>query len=142
MLRCCGTAACVPVLASLSAEVLPFHCATALALTCVRLAARLPLQRRELATIASNLAAHPPVEGVSGDPQRNPTTYAPMHRPPGRSEAVAEDRSWQLHLVIAQALQSCGQPAHAAAQAFRHDARLLVRRAFARLAPALAMAKA
>jgi hypothetical protein len=61
-----------------------------------------------------------------------------VHRPPGRAEAVPEDRSWQFHLVVARALRACGQPAHAAAAGFRDDPRLLVRRAFAGLAPAAA----
>ena len=143
LLRCCGTAASVPVLASLiGVQPLPFHCATALALTCTRLAGRLPAQRQELAAIAERLALNPPTAGTIGDPQRNPTTYAPCHRPPGRTEAIVEDRAWQFHLVVAQALQACGRPVHPAAKVYGSDARLLVRRAFARLAPAAYAAKA
>lgn len=133
MLRCCATAACLPVLAALSLENLPFHCATALALTCTRLAARLPDQRPVLAVIAGNLADHPPLQGVRGDPQRNPTTYAPHYGPQGRSAAVVEDRAWQFHLAVAQSLLACGRRVHAQALDFEHDVRLLVRRAFTRL---------
>jgi hypothetical protein len=149
MLRRCGTAACLPALDDLMAR--PVHgvnTLTTIAVTLDRLARRGVLSNGDAAKAAAMLDRMLDIRlaGTHEKPQR--ATGALAQRtilgeldasdalaepvPFGRDlhDNTVEDFTWQLHLAIAQARASLGLPMHEAAQAFLHDDRALVRRAF------------
>ncbi|MDR1280413.1 MAG: FAD-dependent oxidoreductase [Opitutaceae bacterium] len=136
LLRRVGTARALPALRDLAREPgRPLNLRTLLARTLERLAVRLgdsPVLREALdALLAGTTAADgllPPSrslwKSLHGEEQitlRN-----------DRGADTRQDHTWQLHLIVARARRTLGLPEHAAATAFRHDARAYVRDAFAR----------
>lgn len=133
LLRCCGTAACLPALYDLSSR--PgnlLNVRTLIALTLERLAERLgekELLVRALDALLEDAipdALLPPSRSLwralQGEPQK------PL--PNDRGAKTDQDHSWQLHLVAARAHSAMGLPVHAGAAAFRNDVRGFVRQRF------------
>lgn len=144
LLRCCGTQACVPVLADLArTRPLALNTATTLALTIERLARR-GVGIEEAPAILDDLL-DAPLHGTVDAPQRGAGAQAelalrnelPDAKPvtPGRSIGAntRDDFTWQLHLAVGRARAALQLPLHDAGRAYLDDERSLVRRAFAGL---------
>lgn len=138
LLRRVGTAACLPALRSHAATPgLPLNARTILALTLERIAARTGPQEELLRALEALTASTPP------DPVLPPSRslWRTLHDEPqkklsnDRGAPVAQDHTWQLHLVVTRTLRALRLPAAPTAPAFEHDPRAFVRRAFKTVFP-------
>jgi hypothetical protein len=129
----CGSSACLPALHALAHEpALALNVRTAIALTLERLAKRgVELDADQAQATPAALTADP-IPGSFVIPQRL-VMQSLQGDPAPSTNPTAEDHRWQLHLVIARARLALGLPPHPAAEEYRHDPRLTVRRAFAQL---------
>lgn len=139
LLRRAGTARCLPSLLALArTPAQPLNVRTILALTLERLASRLGAHPDLVAALDALLS------GAIPDPELPPSRslWRTLHGEPqkklgnDRGAPVAQDHTWQLHLVVARARLALGMKPQAEAGAFVHDSRGLVRKAFAGLARA------
>ncbi|MEX0777227.1 MAG: FAD-dependent oxidoreductase [Phycisphaeraceae bacterium] len=137
LLRRCGTAAMLPVLAQTAADPQLLHNArTATALTLTSLAQRVKLtaeQKDLVATILARLLATPAPNAVGGMQRKASLASSPPAAPTGNQrQPVVEDFTWQLHLAVAQAQNAAHLPVHDDAAKFLNDPRATVRKAFTR----------
>ncbi len=136
-LRRIGTTHSLPALLTLAqTRSNPLNVRTALALTIERLSSRLGA-RPDLVAALEALLADPipdPVLPPSRSLWRTLHGESQKKLANDRGAPVAQDHTWQLHLVIARARKILALPTHpAAAAAYAQDERAFVRQTFARL---------
>ncbi|MGE9291154.1 MAG: FAD-dependent oxidoreductase [Puniceicoccales bacterium] len=136
LLRCCGTARCVPTLLKLAGD--PgniLNVRSAIALTLERLVDRREIQNADAERMVAML-----------QDQLEDTVLTPSHSISRRlrkqeqkvlinhyMEPIREDHAWQLHLVLCRIRLKLGLPPHQEVVKYREDPRNFVRQAFAEL---------
>ncbi len=134
LLRCCGTAQCVPALQQLAKE--PdniLNVRSSLALTLERLVDRQVISPADAEQMIERLAgpmadrtlspSHSIARTLRKQEQKQLTNH---YLPP-----VREDHAWQLHLVLCRIRLKLGLTPHEEALAYQQDERNFVRQAFA-----------
>lgn len=140
LLRMCGTPRCIAPLADLAkTPELQLNARNVIALTLARVAERNSLTAEHRALVEQTLQtllATPPPHAVA-IPYRNPVTGAD-HRYAKPwvvvIPIVEEDFTWQVHYAVAQARRALGLPIQPEARRFLSDPRVIIRRAFAKIA--------
>lgn len=146
LLRRCGTAACLPVLASLVNR--PTHSVnamTTISLTLERLAVGLGLEGQQIVHPMLDQMTRVKLVGMYEYPQRNIGKDAHLavlghYDDPSHHDArpefgqtfidnIIEDNTWQYHLALARARLAWGMAPQAGAAAYLEDPRSLVRNA-------------
>jgi hypothetical protein len=136
-LRRVGTARSLPALLALAqTPANPLNVRTTLALTLERLAQRLGAHTDLIAALDALLSSDipDPLLPPSRSLWRTLNNEAQKKLGNDRGAPVAEDHTWQLHLIVARTRQALALAPLPAASIYAQDTRAFVRQAFARLA--------
>jgi glycine/D-amino acid oxidase-like deaminating enzyme len=138
LLRCCGTARCLPALADLAGETdVVLNVRTALALTLERLVVRHDdLPKESVLAILDQLVATDPPDRVC-KPSRSIDLLLKgedqLKLGNDIGSDVREDHGWQLHVVVARVRRALGQPVDGLVEPWLADEHASIRRPFAAL---------